>query len=162
MIVRGIVRAVKESTSIQSLKVESYADDTREDVERFHQFGFKSYAPIGSEVVMLSISGSNEHFIAIASENRDTLKLIPALADGDSIFYNKSAKYLHLKGDNLEGLVDKMKIENSSEELITILSDLIQQIRDSKWNTAIGPQPIFESDGVLLDDIKTRLDTFKI
>ena len=161
-ILRGIIKLTKEAAKIQQIQVESFEDDIRDEVEKFHNFGFKSYAPTGSECLMFSVAGNSEHLIAIGSEHRETLKELPILEEGDTIIYTKEKKYLHFKKKNIEISLEKIKIENDDNELITVLSDLVDQLRKSKWNTAIGPQPIFESDGVKLDEIKEKMDSFKI
>lgn len=162
MVVRGIIKIVEEDKKIQKVQIDTYEDETREDVERFNDFGFKSYPPVGTEAIMLSISGNNEHMAVIATENREILKELPDLEEGDCIIYTKEKKYLHFKEKNIEISLEKIKIENDDNELISVISDFIDQVRKSKWNTAIGPQPIFEADGILLDDIKSKIDSFKI
>jgi hypothetical protein len=54
---------------------------------------------------------------------------------------------------------ETISVNNSSEELITVLSDALQAISDITTNTAYGPAPINNKPDVLA--IKARLDTFK-
>lgn len=161
MIVRGIVKIIQEDTKIQVYQVESFEDDLRDDVEKFQEFGFKSYAPVNSEVIMINVGGSNEHSVVISSEHRETLQKLEKLDEGDSMFYNKEGKYLHLKKKNLEGKVDKIKIENDDNELISVLIEWITQHIANNNITGIGPQPLHPADIVKMNDIKTKLESFK-
>lgn len=49
----------------------------------------------------------------------------------------------------------------SGEELVLVLSDLLQVLIDALIRTAIGPQPFTPSTIAALTDIKARLDTIK-
>lgn len=54
---------------------------------------------------------------------------------------------------------DKLAVNNSTDELISVLSDALQAVADITTNTAYGVSPINNKPDVLA--IKARLDTFK-
>ena len=163
MVSRAVISSLKDSNGLQLLQLKMLADEVTEDAEHFQEFGFILKPPAGSEAIALSVGGNREHIVIVATNNRDGRAFAQALIDnGDAIFFNNSQKYLMLKGDNLEGQVEKVKIENSSEELITVLSDWIQQQIDNRNVTGIGPQPLFPPDKAALEAIKARLDSFKL
>ena len=130
-------------------------------MENFQNFGFKSHAPVNSEVIMFNVGGNNEHSIVIGVENREVLATLPALDEGDSILYNKGGAHVQLKSENIEAKTGTLKIENDGEELVAILVDWITQAIANKNVTAIGPQPLFPADVALMEAIKARLETFK-
>jgi len=162
MIVRGLVKIITEEAKIQTFQVESFQDDVRDDVEHFHTYGFKSHAPVNSEVIMLNVGGSNEHSVVVGVENREVLKEVPTLNEGDSIIYNKGGASLHLNDKNIETKLDKIKIENESNELISVLLEWLDQAIVNQNITGIGPQPLFPADVAKMQAIKAKLETFKL
>ena len=162
MIVRGLARLIDDEQVIQRLQVESFADDVRDNVENFGSYGFKSHPPVNSEVIMVNVGGNNEHSVAIASENREVLRSIPSLKEGDSIQYNKEGAYTLLKGANVEIKTEKLSIENNGNELISVLVEWIDQAIANRNITGIGPQPLFPVDLIAMQQIKTKLESFKL
>ncbi|MBE9542504.1 MAG: phage baseplate assembly protein [Proteobacteria bacterium] len=160
MIGRGIMLAVDDSKKIQLAQGSFFADEIKDQIEVFNHFGFTSNAPAKTECIMVSIGGNREHSIIIASENRELrLKDLPP---GASAQYNKNGKYIKLIEDNAEILIEKLKITNSSHELIAVLSEWMDEIIKGKTITVIGPQPWDAATIVKLTDVKIKLDTFKI
>lgn len=160
MVGRGILLAVNDSKGIQQAQGSFFAGETKDQVESFHNFGFTSSPPSGTECIMVSVGGNREHGIIIATENR-SLRL-KDLLPGDSAQYNKNGKYIKLTGDDAEISIGKIKVENDSNELITVLSDFMDEVIKGKTITAIGPQPWDPGTLILLNDVKDKLDTFKI
>lgn len=156
---RGILLAAKDDKEIQQVQLTLLADEVKDQVESMAHFGFSSNPPKGSDLVMLSVGGNRDHGIVVASEHRESR--FKNLAEGDSVLYNKNGKYIHIKGDNIEALVSKLKIENDSHELITVLSELTQELIDGLTITAIGPQPWTAATKAKLQAVKDKLDTFK-
>lgn len=160
MVARGIMLAIKDGGSIQIAQGSFLADETKDQVEVFNHFGFTSNPPSQTECIMLSVGGNREHSVIIATENRDLrLKDLPS---GDSAMYNKNGKYIKLLGDNADILVEKLKITNSSHELVAVLSEWMDEIIKGKTITAIGPQPWDPGTVILLQAVKDKLDTFKV
>ena len=66
--------------------------------------------------------------------------------------------------------VNKIKIRNDSEELITLLSDTLQLLSDTNatlsvttvGGTPIDQQAIFAGYEIVADTLKTKIDTFKV
>lgn len=160
MIGRGIMLAIKDSEKIQQAQASFFSGETKEDIEVFQLFGFTSHPPLNTECIMVSVGGNREHGVIIASENREfRLKDLP---QGASAQYNKNGKYIKLIEDNAEISVEKIKIENSSEELITVLFDFMDEVIKGKTITGIGPQPWDPSTVIALNAVKDKLETFKI
>jgi len=163
MVSRAVISSLKDQGGLQLLQLKLFADEVTDDAELFQEFGFISKPPVGSEGIALSVGGNREHVVVIATNNRVAREFAQALIDGgDSIFFNANEKYLALKGDNLEGKVEKIKIENSSNELISVLVEWIDQHIINRNVTGIGPQPLFPADVTALTAIKTKLESFKV
>lgn len=76
-------------------------------------------------------------------ENTETGAKIHALSDG-----------------NLEiTTANTVKIQNSSEELVNLCSELMQLLIDTTTNTSIGPMPL--NNKAQISALKSRLDTLK-
>lgn len=156
---RGILLAAKDDGKIQTIQATFLADETKDQVESMAHFGFSSNPPNGSDIVAVSVGANRDHMIVIASESRE--KRFKNLAIGDSVLYNANGKFLHLKGDNLEGLVSKLIINNDSNEFTAVLSEFMQEVIDGLVETIGGPQPWTAPTIVKLEAVKTKLDTFK-
>jgi len=159
MIGRGVLTALDSSKDIQLAQLTLLADETKDKTEFFQHFGFTSRPPAETDIVMLSVGGNRDHGVIIASENR-SLRL-KGLDDGDSAMYNKNGKFIKLKADDLDALVEKVIINNSSHELITVIHEYFEAVRDGLVQTAIGPQPWEPNTITALQAIITKLETFK-
>ena len=160
MITRGVLTKTDDSKSIQTQKIKGLAGEIKNKVPAIQQYGFRSHTPSGGDVVMLSVNGNRENSVIISTEHRDFKPL--TLNEGDAIFYNKNGKIIHLNGDNIEALCSKLKIENDSEELVTVMSDFMQEVLDSLNETALGPLPLTPATKAKIQAVKDRLDTFKV
>lgn len=160
MVGRGILLAINDSKDIQLLQGSFLAGETKDQTESFQHYGFTSNPPPGTECIMVSVGGNREHGVIIATENREfRLKDLPT---GDSAQYNKNGKYIKLLGDNADILIEKLKITNSSHELVAVLSEGMDEVIKGKTITLMGPQPWDPATIVLLQAVKDKLDTFKI
>lgn len=67
---RAVVRIVSDSLGRQNLQLQSLADATNDDVERFQNYGLTSVPPVGSEAVILAVGGRREGLVAVAVEDK--------------------------------------------------------------------------------------------
>jgi len=65
---RGIVRLVSDALKLQEVQIALLADETRDGVERFQNYGLTSVPLSGAEGVFLSVGGSRDHGIVIAMQ----------------------------------------------------------------------------------------------
>ncbi|HBU6155981.1 TPA: phage baseplate assembly protein, partial [Klebsiella variicola] len=70
MVDRALVRIVTDSLGRQNLQVQSLADETNDDVERFQNYGFSSVPPAGSEAIVVAVGGRRGGMVAIAVEDK--------------------------------------------------------------------------------------------
>jgi phage baseplate assembly protein V len=101
IVARGVVKVVNDSLKCQGLQVELLADELRDDVERFEDYGMTSHPFVDSEVLYLSVGGQRSHGIAVRVLDR---RYRPKnLAEGDvCLFTDKGERvYLETSGDML-------------------------------------------------------------
>lgn len=67
---RFVVQRVDDSPKMQLLQLGALADETREDVERFQNYGFTGVPLEGAEGVVLFVGGKREHGLAVAVDDR--------------------------------------------------------------------------------------------
>jgi phage baseplate assembly protein V len=85
MISRAVVELADDSTGIQSLKLSALADEERDEVERFQDYGFTGVPIFGAEAVVVCPQGNREHMIAIKVDNR--LFRLKGLLPGEVAMY---------------------------------------------------------------------------
>lgn len=158
---RGIIQAVDDKQKLQLVQAALLADEIKDQIEVFNHFGFTSNAPVGSEIIMVSVGGSRDHGVIIASEHRE--KRLKDLKPGESAQYNLNGKYIWLKdNDNFEMLLSKLKIQNDSHEMVAVLSEFMDEVIKGLTITAIGPQPWEPGTKAKLEAVKEKMDTFKV
>ena len=160
MVSKGTSTAVNDSQGLQTHQVKGLAGEVKRKVPAVMHYGFNSRVPSGADVVMLSVGGNRENAVIVGTEHRDFR--LKDLDEGDCILYNKNGKFIHLVGDDVDTFLSKLSIRNDSEELVTVLSDFMQEVIDQLNITAIGPQPLTGATIAKMQAVKTRLDTFKV
>lgn len=145
---RAVVRIVSDSLGRQNLQVQTLADATNDDVERFQQYGLTSVPPVGSEAIVLAVGGRREALVAIAVEDKRCRPT--GLEDGDVCLYHGDGKSrIILKAGGI--------IEVAGKTVNYIASDLFE-INTAQLNIA-GPTKFLES--VEFDkDITVKLKSF--
>ncbi|MCT6881582.1 phage baseplate assembly protein V [Snodgrassella alvi] len=96
---RGRLTRVNATEPIQSAQISALADELLQDVEHMQQFGFTSNPPVGSEAIILPLSGQTTHGIIIGTEHG--AYRIKALASGEVAVYNQSGASITLKNGRL-------------------------------------------------------------
>ena len=95
MIGRAVVLLVNDATKMQSLQVSLLADEVREDVERFQNYGFTSHPHPGAEAVAACVAGSRDHVLVIAVDDRRYR--LRSLAQGEVAIYTDEGDKIVLK-----------------------------------------------------------------
>ena len=159
MIGRGVLTALDSSKDIQLASVNLLADESKDKTEFFQHFGFTSRPPSGSDAIFLSLGGNRDHGVIIGSESR--AHRLKDLDQGDCALYNVNGKHIWLKGDNIEMKLAKLVINNDSHELVAVLHEYFEAVRDGLTVTAIGPQPWDAGTIANLQAVIDKLETFK-
>ena len=122
MVDRALVRIVTDSLGRQNLQVQSLADETNDDVERFQNYGFTSVPPAGSEAIVVAVGGRRGGLVAIAVEDKGSRPR--GGEEGDVILYHQEGHVIVLKKNGLAEIRVK-KINLIAEESCDIIGKQI-------------------------------------
>ncbi|EPP1687172.1 phage baseplate assembly protein V [Klebsiella michiganensis] len=122
MVDRALVRIVTDSLGRQNLQVQSLADETNDDVERFQNYGFTSVPPAGSEAIVVAVGGRRGGLVAIAVEDKGSRPRNGE--EGDVILYHQEGHVIVLKKNGLAEIRVK-KINLIAEESCDIIGKQI-------------------------------------
>ncbi len=151
MITRAIIETVDDSKKMQVVKLNLLAGESRDEVERFQNFGFSSNPPDKAECVALAIGGNRDHLIVVVADDRSSR--IKGIAKGESVQYNSNGNKLHLKANgNYEGSISKLKFQNGTAEFVDLLVQTL---------AVLEAEPMIVNKA-LITAIKTQLTTFKV
>lgn len=130
---RAVVRIVTDSLGRQNLQIQSLADATNDDVERFQNYGFTSVPPVGSEAIVLAVGGRRESLVAIAVEDKRCRP--KGLASGDVCIYHQDGQSLIILKKN--GVIDirGKTVNYTADDLFAI---------NSKQFKVVGPSDFSE------------------
>jgi len=99
MVSRGVIRLVNDGLKLQEVQIALLADETRDTVERFQEYGFTSVPHPGAEAVFLSVGGSRDHGIVIAIDDRRYR--LKGLQSGEAALYDDLGQKVHLTRDGI-------------------------------------------------------------
>jgi phage gp45-like len=98
MVGRAILTVINDDTKAQTLQVSLLADEVRDDVERFQEYGFTSVPGSGVEGVAVFVGGNRSHGIVVATEDRENRPT--GLNEGEVALYTShNGKRVYLKDD---------------------------------------------------------------
>lgn len=92
---RGIVDQTDDSDGMQIIKGKFLADEVRDGLERFQEFGFTSRPPDNSECVAVFVQGNREHGIIVGTNNRQFR--LKNLEKGETAIYTDDGTEIVLK-----------------------------------------------------------------
>ncbi len=101
MMGRALVLLVRDNTQLQSLQVSLLADEVREDVERFQNYGFTAHPHPGAEAVAASVAGNRDHVLIIAVDDR-RYRLKGLTAGEVAIYTDEGDKIVLKRGGTVE------------------------------------------------------------
>lgn len=67
---RGRMALVDDKKKLQQVQVELLADETKDNVERFQQYGFTSVPLEGAEVLCVFLGGGRDHGVVLSIDDR--------------------------------------------------------------------------------------------
>uniref|UniRef100_UPI0035C70238 phage baseplate assembly protein V n=1 Tax=Serratia quinivorans TaxID=137545 RepID=UPI0035C70238 len=137
MVDRAVVRIVTDSLGRQNLQVQSLADETNDDVERFQNYGVTSVPPAGSEAIVIAVGGRRSGLVAIAVEDKKSRP--KGLDPGDVCVYHSEGHNIILKKGGLIELRGKT-VNLVAEESCDIVSKLINVTGPTNFSEDIQVQ----------------------
>jgi len=104
---------VDDGKKLQQVQVELLADEVKDHVERFQQYGFTSVPLEGAEVLCVFLGGGRDHGIAFAIDDRRYR--LTGLKNGDVALYTDEGTRIVLSRDKTVTITecDELKIEAS-------------------------------------------------
>lgn len=100
---RAVIGLVNDGLKVQGLQVQLLADEVRDDVERFQEYGYTSNPHPGAEAIVVAVGGSRNHGIVIACEDRRYR--LTGLASGEVALYTDEGDKIHLKRGRVVNIV---------------------------------------------------------
>jgi phage baseplate assembly protein V len=98
MVTRAVVELVNDAATMQAVQVSLRADELRDGVERFQNYGFSSVPAPGAEGVALAVGGDSGHCVLVAVDDRRYR--ITDMAEGEVCLYTLgNGRRLYLKED---------------------------------------------------------------
>jgi phage baseplate assembly protein V len=97
LVSRAIVRKVDDAKKVQELQLDVLDGETRDEIERFQEYGFTSVPLDGAEAVVVFVGGRREHGLAIGVEDRRYR--IGNLASGETAVYNHTGAKIVFKAN---------------------------------------------------------------
>lgn len=91
---RAVLRLVDDAGGLQLVQLTLLADETRDGVERFQDYGLTSRPHPGAEGVAIALGGSRDHLVAIRIDDRRYR--LRALAAGEVALYDDLGHQVHL------------------------------------------------------------------
>lgn len=116
MVGRAVVSLVKDGLKLQGLQVTLLADEVRDDVERFQQYGFSSHPHPGAEALVVCVAGNRDHAVVVAVDDRRYR--IKGLEQGEVALYTDEGDKVVLKRDGV--------IELTAATKVRIVSPLVE------------------------------------
>lgn len=95
MVARAVLRVADDAKKIQIVQVDLLDGETRDDIERFQNYGFTSVPREGAEAAVIFVGGRRDHGLCIAVDDRRyRLKDLEA---GEVAIYNDAGARVLLK-----------------------------------------------------------------
>lgn len=116
MIARAVVRLVNDGAKIQALQLSVLANETRDGVERFQQYGVTSVPHDGAEAIVLFVGGERAHGVAVAVDDRRYRK--KGLKPGEVALYTDEGDHILLKRGRIVEVVAGAKLDVSAPEVV--------------------------------------------
>lgn len=92
---RAIVQLVSDGQGLQGLQLVLLADEVRDGVERFQNYGFTSHPHPGAEALAVCVAGSRDHAVVVAVDDRRYR--LASLSEGEVAIYTDEGDKVVLK-----------------------------------------------------------------
>lgn len=110
MIARAVVNTVADDKKLQILQVDVLADETKDDVERFQNFGFTSVPKAGAEAIVVFVGGTRDHGVVLAVDDRQYR--LRSLESGEVAMYDATgSKIVMKKNGDIEVIPSSGKVK---------------------------------------------------
>lgn len=139
MVGRVVIKSVNDGLRMQRLQVVALDGETKDDVERYQNYGFTGVPFEDAEGVMVSVGGSRDHGIVIAVDDRRfrLVGLAPGEVamytdEGDSIVMRRGRNINVTAGTKINAIAPNIEIAATVKVLLT--TPLVEASQDMKIN----------------------------
>jgi phage baseplate assembly protein V len=147
MIARGTIGTIGDGSKLQTGQVNLMADEVKDGVERFQQYGFTSVPLAGAEAVVVFPGGTRDHGLIIAVDDRRYR--LAGLQGGEVALYTDEGDKIVLKRGGIIELTAATKVRMVTPRL-ECTGDIIDNC-DSQARTVAGMREVYDlhtHDGV--------------
>lgn len=131
MVSRAILSAINDAGGIQAVQVKLLEGEVRDGVERFQNYGLTSVPFPGAEGVMVCVSGSRDHGILVAVDDRRYR--LKSLLPGEVALYDDQGQKVHLtrNGIVVDGAGKQVTITNTPKVRMETSLEVTGEIKDN-------------------------------
>ena len=143
MVGRAILTVIDDSTKSQTVQISALADEVRDAVERFQEYGYTSVPQAGAEALAVFVGGNRAHGVVVATEDR---RYRPRnLSPGDVALYHRAgvrvfldddADLLHLGAQDAADFIAKAQLT------LDRLSAIVTAFNSHVHPTGVGPSGV--------------------
>lgn len=109
---RGRMALVNDDKKLQQVQVELLADETKDNVERFQQYGFTSVPLEGAEALVVFLGGGRDHGIVFAIDDR-RYRLTKLEAGDVALYTDEGTKIVLGRKQQITITADTLKLDCS-------------------------------------------------
>jgi phage baseplate assembly protein V len=147
MVSRGVITLVNDALKMQGVQVQLLADEVKDNLERFQNYGFTSHPHAGAEGVVVFAGGSRDHgLVIVVDDRRYRLKGLQA---GEVALYTDEGDKIVLKRGNVIEVTAAVKVRMVTPLLeVTGRIEAGGDIRDTvatNANTMAGMRTIYDT-----------------
>jgi phage baseplate assembly protein V len=95
MVERAVVSVVNDALKMQGLQIGVLADEVRDNVERYQEYGFTSNPHPGAEAIVVALGGTRNRAVVVAVDDRRYR--LKGLAPGEVALYTDEGDKIHFK-----------------------------------------------------------------
>jgi len=144
---RGVLAAIDDSQTAQSLQLTLLDGETADEIERFQNYGFTSVPFAGAEAVMVAVGGLRSHGIVVAVEDRRYR--LTGLPDGEVALYDDQGQVVHLTRTGIViNSAQKVTVSSAAEVDVTAPSVVITS-NNVQVGAAGGKKIVLDGDSVV-------------
>lgn len=147
MVARGTLGTVGDGSKLQTGQVNLLADEVKDGVERFQQYGFTSVPHAGAEAVVLFPGGTRDHGLILAVDDRRYR--LTGLQGGEVALYTDEGDKIVLKRGGIIEMTAATKVRMVTPRL-ECTGDIIDNC-DTQPRTMASMRQIYDThthDGV--------------
>jgi phage baseplate assembly protein V len=126
MIARGVIDRVNDALKCQGVQISLLADETRDNVEHFQEYGFTSHPLSGAEGLFLAVGANRSHGIVACVTDRRHRPL--NMGEGDVCLYTDKGERVYI-----ESIADIVHLgAKSGAEFVALANKVLTELQSVK------------------------------